>query len=302
MSLVSCLAQSVSLPFMLLYPCPDTFLYFPALPTIYNFPLSFSVLYTSPAYILLFPHPPSLTTLLHSNIPLWSPDRPDPWQQIQSNFGPGCEMRACWHQARRAVQLPVGSWTHSLGKKAQLKPPASGSPRSPEWTKGTPESPYHFPPGSWSFFIHLRNYAVSPWAVSWLWCTDYRVRRVSSPTLQWLLPYRSHYRFPSVSIPHFIFCLSSFSDLLYVSSDSRIYSEGTVALFTGTPALHVCWKQLHIEDNSTGTELLLHVKATSGSVHLTESQPTFCNTGTMKIVAFFWLKQKFSKVRTKGQV
>lgn len=112
---------------------------------------------------------------------------------------------------------------------------------------------------------------------------------------------------PIIDSPLFLYLISFSaspvsSDLLYVSSDSRIYSEGTVALFTGTPALHVCWKQLHIEDNSTGTELLPHVKATSGSVHLTESQPTFCNTGTMKIAAFFGLKQKFSKVRTKGQV
>lgn len=117
--------------------------------------LSFTVLLTFCCSHIL----PTLTTLLHSNIPLWSSDRPDPWQQIWSYFGPGLQSSpaACG----RMDPLPKQEGAAEATSQAAPHPAQSEQ-------RGHQESPYHFPPGSRSFFIHLRNYPVTPCAVLWL--------------------------------------------------------------------------------------------------------------------------------------
>ena len=127
---------------------------------------------------------------------------------------------------------------------------------------------------------------------SWLSSIAYGIRRVISPTLPWLLPYSSNHQLPSISVPHFIFYLSCFSDFLYHLT--LAYAVKAQLLYSPpTPALHVHWKQLHIEDNSTGTAFLPYGKATGGGIHLTGSLQHY------EISSWFWLKRRFSRVRTR---
>ena len=198
--------------------------------------LSFTLLLLS--FCCSLPWPDSFTLISQSGLPT------DP--TLDGRYGQTLARAVRWGPAgTRFTEQSSCLWEDGPTPQARR---CSWSQRSPapcparSEARGHQESPYHFLPGSRSFFIHLRNYPVTPWAVSWLWCAAYGVRRVSFPTLPWLLPYSSHYQVPSISIPRFIFCFSSFSDLLYVSSDSHICSEDTAALFTGTHALHVHWK------------------------------------------------------------